>query len=855
MKFKMQDEMTQPDERNHLISFNDNWFVWREFSLRGSGFDSALIRGLSAPNAASLADEIFRQEKTYKKLRADIFRLLEDFFENGTEPERKLALKVRLKLRKNKIFDSPLLPATIRDSLENLGRFEEEREAKRAEFAKVFQQEWAETGTRLWKTAQNRRLQEAIIWQNRQAFDNFVAPWIAAPPDAPVKPRWRKRRELMFVSYLQRYTTKNDTIGFFGPVAWGKIDGGDKIGICEGENFLADRKVFTEGWAIDALGDSFSSEPEVRLGLKPRRHSFIKLNGDSLIVGDEKPQKLPQKFAKVLELCDGKLDAGEITERILGDASSGVTSEKEVVNILNMLEKREVVAWGMKVPWICDFPRQTTFEQKFSEYIGGIKNETIRTRLAGDFGDYLKALENVENAAGTVGELNDSLTALENLFEDLTGRAARRGAGKTYAGRTVVFEDCRRDMTVTIGKKILDEIAPPLDLLFTGARWLTSRTFQVYSEAFLTVYDEIRRRKPAGEIEFYEFWKQANALFFHETDNLAQKILPEFQEKWQRIFNLSSVEKSVRFASEEIAESVKREFATEFPGWSVAKYNSPDIMIAARDVEQLNAGNLQYVLGELHLGVNTLMNTMFLRLHENPAEILQCFFDDFPNPRFIIVPPKEMVTSRNYPLFDPAKDFYLGFTKDTVDLGRGNYLEISDLTVERRGDELFVKTSDGKNKFSMQVVFADILSGICTNLFKLVEQGEHTPRISLDNLVIRRETWRFGFSDLAFAFETGESESFLAAHLWRRESGLPAEAFVKLSGETKPFYLNFDSPFLLENVCKNIRNLAEHTGGEGSAVFSELLPDFDNLWLANKKGEHFTSEFRFVFVDKKGLNL
>jgi hypothetical protein len=155
----------------------------------------------------------------------------------------------------------------------------------------------------------------------------------------------------------------------------------------------------------------------------------------------------------------------------------------------------------------------------------------------------------------------------------------------------------------------------------------------------------------------------------------------------------------------------------------------------------------------------------------------------------------------------------------------------------------------------MKVVFADILSGICTNLFKLVELDEHSPRISFDKLIVQRETWRFPISALDFAFAGDESESFLAAQLWRLEFNVPSRVFLKLSGETKPFYLDFDSPLLVENICKNLRNLAEQASGEGLAVFSEMLPDFENLWLTNKKGERFTSEFRFVFVDKKGLSL
>jgi hypothetical protein len=34
----------------------------------------------------------------------------------------------------------------------------------------------------------------------------------------------RRRREAIVASYWQRYSAKNDTIGFFGPLTWGRIE-------------------------------------------------------------------------------------------------------------------------------------------------------------------------------------------------------------------------------------------------------------------------------------------------------------------------------------------------------------------------------------------------------------------------------------------------------------------------------------------------------------------------------------------------------------------------------------------------------------------------------------------------------
>lgn len=839
----------------HLISLNHDWFIWKDFCLRSSGFDIALIQQLAVKESVSIAEEISELEIEMGKLRRKIIEALYEKIGNSSDAEIKKINKLKNKFRKNVVGDYSFLPAEIVNDFQVYEQLKKQDTDKKAKFAEQFDADWEEVGAKLWNIGKRCDLQEAIIWQNRQAYRDFIKPWLETPHEISRKNVRNKRKELLLTSYLQRYTTKNDSIGFFGPVTWGQISEAEKgIIVNEGENFLAYRNVFTEGWAIDIMADTFTKETGEFDWLKPRKFPFVRIEGEKLFVADEKPQSLPRKFVEVLKLCNGKTDISEIVRHLTGNSESGINSEKEVFNIIQMLEKRQIISNGLEVPWIADFPEQMTFEEKLTQYIENIGKEEVREIIQSKFGNYLSALENTRKSAGNVEQLNRSLDELENVFTELTGQNANRNAGKTYAGRTLVFEDCRRDVNVLAGKEIVEEIFPALNLLFKSTRWLTGRTSELFNQAFETIYREIIERTGNQNIEFYEFWKQVNGLFFHETSNLTQEIVPEFQRKWQKILNISDDKNAVNYSSDELKQAVENEFAAEFPGWSTAKYNSPDIMICARDIEQINSGDFLYVMGELHLGVNTLMNSMFLRVSNKPAEIMKGFFEDFPNPRFIIVPPKEMVTSRNYPLFNLAKDFYLGFTKNAVDLGKGNYLEISDLIVEKTDGELFVTSRDGKLKFPLKTVFADILSGICTNLFKMIEQTDHTPRITIDKLVVRREAWRFDFSELSFVFAKESRERFLEAQIFRRQRDLPKEVFIKITGEIKPFYLNFESPHLVENVCKNIKNQFEQNE-VGSAVFSELLPSFENLWFTNRKNEHFTSEFRFVFVDKKGLHL
>ena len=73
---------------------------------------------------------------------------------------------------------------------------------------------------RLRSVARQPRFREAVTWQNPAALVNAV---VNVAEDAPTKPSRARGREEIVASYWQRYCAKNDTIGFFGPLAWGRI--------------------------------------------------------------------------------------------------------------------------------------------------------------------------------------------------------------------------------------------------------------------------------------------------------------------------------------------------------------------------------------------------------------------------------------------------------------------------------------------------------------------------------------------------------------------------------------------------------------------------------------------------------
>jgi hypothetical protein len=97
-----------------------------------------------------------------------------------------------------------------------------------------FDAEWAAEIERLTdslrEVAADPRFRESVAWQNPSAVLNGVDK--VGRPAEPGKPTAWKHIQLV-ANYLQRYTVKNDTIGFFGPSSWGRLTEDDHAVDCD----------------------------------------------------------------------------------------------------------------------------------------------------------------------------------------------------------------------------------------------------------------------------------------------------------------------------------------------------------------------------------------------------------------------------------------------------------------------------------------------------------------------------------------------------------------------------------------------------------------------------------------------
>src|SRR5262249_31385492 len=153
------------------------------------------------------------------------------------------------------------------------------------------------------------------------------------------------------------------------------------------------------------------------------------------------------------------------------------------------------------------------------------------------------------------------------------------------------------------------------------------------------------------------------------------------------------------------------------------------------------------------------------------------------------------------------------------------------LVVENTAAGLIVRTRDGRVRFGIIEVFADLIMSVVANHFHIQGCEKHTPRVSIDRVVVSREAWSFHPGELEFAREEGGAGRFLSARRWARAHAMPRFVFVKAPVEKKPFYVDFDSPVYVDLFAKAVRRTSRERLADDRITVTEMLPRPEEAWL------------------------
>ncbi|MFI0421727.1 lantibiotic dehydratase [Spongiactinospora sp. 9N601] len=722
-----------------------------------------------------------------------------------------------------------------------------------AEFRAAWHAAAERTSGELATVAGSDRFRLAVNWQNARFLDTGVEPFLRQVAEGRPATSRRRDREKAIATYWQRYCLKNESIGFFGPTAWASVGGDAALDVTPGRDVVAEGTVYLERWAVDTLARSLAAKYDLRPWLRPRRSSMLRLDGDRARLPYGSGETVDPLTATVLTAADGTMTARRLARLLIDAPDLPVATEEAAFALFDRLRRKRWLIWRLELP------TSLTAEEDLLALLDGIDDEAVRAETTGQAGELVEGRRRLQAVWDEPAELRRELDRLGQTFHRLTGTESTRNAGRAYGGRTLAYLDCRRDVSVRIGDRFVESMRPITGVL-DSIRWLTWWIRERLEPDVRAAYRSARDRVPSGaDVDVATFWGECTPLIGGRFDAVVQEAMAEFHRRWEAVLGDGGGERRAEFTWVELETAFKEMFDAPGPGWTQARLSCPDVMVAADSEDDVREGNYTVILGEVHPAMNSLDYISLIQSNRDP-DLLRAGLDaSFPGPLLMPALPTESrppFTNRSHPGLHRDHDHRF-VTMPHVPLPRtGITVLAADALVHDDDGRLVVSTPGHDAGFDVFDLFSEILKGLMLQHFGLFPIRSHRPRISVDDVILAREGWRFTVDALEFARIKDAPSRFVAARRFAALFGLPRCVFVKSPVETKPFYVDFAAPIFIDILAAAIRR-ASREGAAGAATtltFVEMTPGPDELWLGSATGPRYTSELRFAACDRRTPN-
>ncbi len=801
---------------------DERWRLWRDIVVRGTGFPVAVLASLSLPAPGRACDDWLRAEAARTEANATARRLCYTKLA-ACDADRRRAWRAAMRQLKQGRLPPPSGDADFDACVAELGRTQSAADAAAAEFDRVFGDSARATTKQLRRWAADEHLREAVAWQNPPAVATALDPLLEAPVTADGIAT-SARHELLVARYLQRYAAKNDTVGFFGPVGWAEVGGDDRaLDMRPGPRITVDDRADFEPWAVGALAQAIAADGALRVHLRPWRHPSLRAGaGPGELTLLERAFRLPPLEQVVLALCDGRRSVGEV----LDAAAPGAGHRADAGEALERLVAGSFVSLAPRVPATADaIDRLRNFVDALPRCEA--RDGWLRTI------DALRA--SAADAAGARGRPDDVLRATHRLAEEFArhaGRSAYRPADHATWGRSLLCLDTTRDLELTIGEPLARDLADALRPVLDAAHWFSCQVHAQLAEFADALFDEHAR---GGRIPLDALWLQMQRRG-EAVRAIVDDVVEQLAERWAEATSDASPSGTAAGAA-----AVFGDATSDWPG---ARFQAPDVMIAAASAEE--AAEAQFVLGELHPADRSLMREVFVARHPDRAALRRSVEAAQPEPelRPLIRTRDPQARMRTM----PEADFVFDIECDTVVSPQPaqRVLRSGALWVERRSAGLRIVDRDNGREFPWHSFLGPQVTVLGSQRFRLYAPAPYRPRVTIGRLVVARETWRLDLAPFAAWRRLSRSARYTEVRRLARSLGWPRWVFYRLPGQPKPLYLDLDSLCFVDLFARMASAAA--CSGHPTAEVTEMLPTPEQCWLADCRGDRYTSEWRMLFL-------
>jgi hypothetical protein len=689
-------------------------------------------------------------------------------------------------------------------------------------------------------------VREALVWQNPALVDNWLGDYADRLSDGgPARLPSRARREVVIARYAQRYCARNESIGFFGPVAWARFTPGERDVKQVGDGGIRRRTVSLETWAVAALADSWRQENRILPHLPVRLDAATSTADGRLWLPRRAPADCAPVTARLLAAVDGRRDCDAVLAVSAAETGAGTD---ELWEELLRLEGQGAVRIGFRVPF-GDRP-----DAYLRRQVEQVQDGAVRADLLHRLDGIIAARESLQNSRGPKA-VRAALGVLADRFAD-AGCAAAAAPRQSEHARTLAYVDCRRDTDVQLGDDVLDELRAPLGVLLDSARWLSNEVADAVANGLLERYRRLKARRDTVTLSDLQF---AASDLLSPQGPAATVVREDFQLRWAEILP-QRPGGEMRLTTDAVRPLVGSLFPAGEPRWAAARQHSPDLLLGrAAD------GTFRWVLGELHVALNTLESRVFRTQCDDPDELVRLTAQDMAGGRVAPLYPLDApeVTSRTYPplaLDPPGRYRYWSYAGDEGHPEGSVSVAGTDILVREQDGKLIGEVRGGDWCAPVLEFFGEFLTAASVNLFQLRVRRPHLPRVLLDDVVICRESWSQPVTSIPVPPPGRKipDRGYQEIRDWAVGLGMPRHVFVRTPLEKKPFYVDFCAPLLLGNFVRAVRRVtAQEEGGHEPAPawidVVEMLPRPEELWLNDAAGRRYTAELRAVAVDNHAV--
>jgi hypothetical protein len=678
----------------------------------------------------------------------------------------------------------------------------------------------------------DRRARAAAALTSRSLAEGFVRTLSCEAPVRVGPASLVERRALLF---LQRLTAKPAMLADAGPCFWGTLDcyQDAALRLEVGDELVRTRRVFFEHWAILAIARRVQADPELAAHCVVRLNPGCLLDGSTLFYPIGHRLRLEPHEAQVLRWCTEGLTLGEIRRVI---AARPEDERQELDKLLGNHLKSGVATYDIPVP--------TTHapEQSLRGFLASLPDDRAGKRRWLAVLDEMTVLRDELERGG--GERRRSEHRLDELFREATGTPPTRNPGQLHGARFVTYEDCRRDIEITIGGPVCRDLAdlePALEL----SSWVVRTCADRYEQKLLAVHTRLARN--LNSVDFITFIRETQ--WITDTPEVVTAIRRDLRRAWE-------AQLGERLADDRPVELVPGDFRgvlerlgpcdDDGPWLPAADCHALSILGAAASADGFAGGQYELILDKLYKGVPMSIHPAALPFCPDPGEALAAFESWSREPILQLVDSAAAYHRSNLNLPIVGKLWEATIPNATSRSPSDRVIPCSELEVVQDRGHLYICSHDRRIQSGFFMVRWPFLQQKLLNIPVHPENPEldHTLRATMGRWVLAREQWRFDTEHMTRQWDRASPMISIAA--WQAEHGIPDRVFVKVPGQLKSIALDLRSvlygDLLRSLVAKN-----------DEIRVTEMVPAPERCWLEDRYGAGYVSELRFTVLrrDKK----